>query len=268
MITNGEGIDYRVGLLNIVTKELVKAVLVNALCANGTVKAAEATALKRILCNIHHTALVRKASTEARNHPSKVRILICVVSDNNDVTLFLLHVSRRAYRHLIVAGWMGDIMLVYFIFTTPEEVAKELLCLLPALIGQKVIHISRKALDVAKSEVTAVVLDISMCGDVVEVLRGCNLGRKLTADVYTVGLQKLDKSVKLTGCYEGIYRIGEDDGISDVKHVTRLGKILLQRSDCLACVEDGEALIREDPLPIFYGLKGDGILSLRASVND
>ena len=64
------------------------------------------------------------------------------------------------------AGYLGLLIgaafagLVYVIFDRPKEILKEFFCLHSALLFKKIVHIGRESLNVFKTEVVAVILNI------------------------------------------------------------------------------------------------------------
>ena len=113
---------------------------------------------------------------------------------------------------------------------------------LPAFLGGQILHVGGQAPDVMKPKVCAVVLDIAVGSDIVEMLGGGDLGGDFAGNVGTVFLHQSDETVKLTGGNESIDRVGKQQHVGVCQSFQCGGKVLFQGLDLLAHMEDIEAV--------------------------
>ena len=140
--------------------------------------------------------------------------------------------------------------------------------LIPSPLGEKVLHVGREPLDVAKAQVGAVLADELMRGGVVEVLRGRDLRGICARNVHATLLDKLDEAMQLRRHQEGVHGIAKDDEVRRLERRARLREVPLQGTHAPAHVELGIAVVGMELLEVEHGLQGDAVVSCRRSVDD
>ena len=104
--------------------------------------------------------------------------------------------------------------------------------------------------------------------DVIEMLRGGDLGGGLSGQVKTGFLHQFDEPVQLARNEKRVDRITEHDEFGLIDGLQGGGEVLLQRLDPLPGIQitepvSGILLFQEEA-----GVQGDGVLSLGAAVDD
>ena len=96
---------------------------------------------------------------------------------------------------------MQDGMLENAVFHAPDQVSEPICGLFLALCVQQIVHVCREARNERKPEVEAVVSDVVVCGDVIEVLGcgylACRLGPDVQKALFGILLHHADEAVYL-----------------------------------------------------------------------
>ena len=95
VVADSERIDDGLCSLDLLAKIGVEPVFINTLSVNRTVKAAEASTLKRVLQKIYHAGVVGKNSLKTCNHPGKLSVFRSTVGDDHHVACLFTGGSCR-----------------------------------------------------------------------------------------------------------------------------------------------------------------------------
>ena len=212
VIPEGEGVDNGVGVLDVLPKESVKAVLLDAAAIGGTAEAAQAAALEGKVRQVHKAGLIGIAGAEVLDHGPQAGILLPQVAHDDGVKALRLHTGAEGL-NIVGADRRrqgGGRRLIQPVFHTVDRVTEKLLRLPAAPLRQQILHVGRKAVDDAHTHVPAVFLQIPMGGNVKEVLGGGQLGGIDIPEVRAAVLQQLQKTVQLGRGQKGIDRVGKE----------------------------------------------------------
>ncbi len=168
-----EGADYRIGGLNLLAKEAVEAVLVDARTVGGAVKAADAAAVETDFREVDDARRVGIDGLEVAHHRlDRLGSIAALHDDDRLAARLLLGLGQRRKVILHLRRRLDRRLFDNSLLRAVEDVLHKLTCVALTRLLREVVHIGGETLDVAKPEVCAVVRDKAVCGDVVEVLRG------------------------------------------------------------------------------------------------
>ena len=225
VVPDGIGIDDGRPGLDVLPKEPIEAVLMDAGPVGGAAEAPQTPAPEGEGPQIHHPGLVGQPGPEPVDHGRKGVVLPFVpVGDDHHRAVPLLHRLSQG-GHDPHEGLRGPVQPGLGVppLHLPQDEAKEGFRLLPALLGQQVLHVGGQAPKVPEAQIVAVVPDEAMGGHVVKVFGGGDLGGVLAGQVQAAALHELQKPVELGRDKKGIDRIAEQDQVGPKELLLRLG---------------------------------------------
>ena len=273
VILDIEGLDDAICLLDMLTQKDFETVLVDALSLGRAMEASEASALEEEGAEIDDSGIVRDLCPETSNHGFERWIGIGTIDQNHDILILFRIICgfrdidfRNQSFLCVLDGFLEDA-----VFNAPDQVLEPVGGLLLTLGFQKVVHVRRQAGNIVEAQVEAVVADVVVGGDVVEVLGCGDLAGCLVSDIQKAFLHAFlhhaDEAVKLARGDEGVDGVGEDDQVGLVQRLDCRGEILLQAVNRLRGIEVGKALFGEELLQVEGRVERDAVLAARASVD-
>ena len=210
VIFDGKGIDNGLRRLNHIPQIIVKAVLIDTFSGHGAVEAAKAAAPEGEIPKIDDTALPGQFCPETVDHGLQMGILRGAVRQHQHIARCLLFRRGDCDRNPHGSRCRPGRPLPKPMGCRPDEKIKEILSILSALRGGQILHICRKATNVAKAQITADILNIAVGRHIVKMFGCGDLRGKLTGKIHVFFLQQFNKPMKLAGCQEGVHRIGKE----------------------------------------------------------
>ena len=271
VVPDGEGVDRGVGALDLLTKQLVKAVLVETLPRSGAAEAAQAAPGKGEVPDVHHPAGAGTDAAEALHHALQVLVLRPHIRhDHHFLRIKALRLPGRERRRDRGEGPVGTAgqRFVDPLLHGPQDAGKEGAGLLPALFRQQVLHVRGEAPQVFQPQVAAVQADIFMGRHVIKVLAGRELGGVFPPQVHAAVLQNREEAVELGRGQKGIDRVGKQQQLRLAEHLPGFGKVPLQGLQLRGNVELGPCMAGEQLLDIADGLQGDAVVPRGGAVED
>ena len=211
MVADGEGVDDGGGGLDLRAQEGVEAVLPDALAVARAVEAAQAAALERIFGDVDQPRRPGTGGEEVVDHVLQARVPGAQVGHDHDVRPLSLFDWRKRSLIALRRRGRGCARLAHAVLHAPRGVFQKALRIAPSPFGEQVFHVRGQAVDDAHAQVAAVVLDVAVGGDVVEVLGGGDLGGELSGKLHPVGLDELYQAVELVRSDKGVDRVAEQD---------------------------------------------------------
>ena len=268
MVTQGKGVNYRVCLINIL-KEILKAVVIDALTVIAAVQAAEAAALEGKVRNVHKARFIRKSRGEVLHHRAQALVLLAQVADYDGViVLGLLRRLKAAFVFSARSGRSTARRLGYPILNAESGITEKRLKLASPLLGQQILRPGGEPLYNAHAHIIAVILNEALRGHVIKMQRGRKLRRKNAGEVSPRGLQQFNEPVQLRGDEKIIHRIGEDKQVAGGDGLGRAAHVTLKNVDTGAGVQKLKLMLWKSLFKIQAALQRDAEPAARRTVYD
>ena len=218
MVLDAECIDDGIVLMDLFAQQGVKAILVEAFAACGTVEATDATSREGECLDVHLITLKGKNIAETVDHAAQGLVLVATVADNHHpFVCTMLHLSGW-FAGQSVRGRRGHCrgLLEVALTDVPQDETEPLLCLVLPLGMEQIVHVCREPFDEADAHISTIVFDEAVGCNVVEMLGGGELRGCLIREVRTALLHQFHKTMQLAGNDEGI------DGVAEQKYIAAL----------------------------------------------
>lgn len=114
----------------------------------------------------------------------------------------------------------------------------------------------------------AVILNVAVGGDIIEMLGGGKLGGPFAGQVNVCGFQQLDKAVEPIGGDKGVDRVRKQQELRLLNGIKGLGKVLFKLFYLSAHMEHIKRMRPVQLFKIAHRLQGDAVVSLWSAVQN
>ena len=157
---------------------------------------------------------------------------------------------------------------LHAVFHAEKQVVEELFRLAPPLFGEKILHVGGESVHEGETEIPGEFPDKPVGGHVVEMLGGGDLSGVLAVKIHAALLHRLHEPHELGGDEEGVDRITEDQAVRRRRLTGEFGGVVERKGWPSPRVDHGEPVLGMELFKVQGRLEGDGILSLRGTVQN